>query len=63
MIVESISEAGEFYFFRENGTEIKCLINAKGYVVTERYRLTEEEIKTINNYYKVKTIYTINERP
>ena len=62
MIVESISENGEFYFFRENGIEIKCSINEKGYVITEKYRLTEQERKLVNSYFKVKASYTINER-
>ncbi len=63
MIVESISENGEFYFFRNNGTEIKCSINAKGYVKTERYRLTENERKIVKKYFRVNNTYVINERP
>ncbi len=40
-----------FYVFRDDGTEIKCVISPIKVVNAEKYRLTAEEIIAIKDYF------------
>ena len=62
MIVLSLSETNKFYFFRDDGTEIVCHINERGFIKSEKYRLNKEERKKIKEYFIATNIYSINER-
>lgn len=55
-IVDSLIDQNEFYIFREDLTEVKCIITHDKKIKPFKYKLTPLEIKAITNRYFNKSI-------
>lgn len=55
-IVDSLIEKNEFYIFRDDLTEVKCIITYDKKIKPFKYKLTPLEIKAITNRYFNKAI-------
>ncbi|MCP4485239.1 MAG: hypothetical protein GY823_11855 [Flavobacteriaceae bacterium] len=55
-IVNSLIDHNEFFIFRDDNTEVRCIITKQKLIKPFRYKLTPEEVKAIQKRYFSKKI-------